>query len=112
MGPSPGQRNPLPDLLLPSERKTQLSDPSNRTRRDPLHRLRRYPTGQQNRLYGPGGLLHHPHDRVVRSGHRAAPVDWAEKRPRGTVLDGFGGLCCQCYCSAIDSIFQHHVLFP
>ena len=112
VGPSPRQRDTLLGLFLSSQRKAQLSRPRHSPRCGPMYGFWRHPARQQNCVYRPSGLLHHPHHRVVRSRHWATFVYWQEERSQRTILDGFSRLCRQRYCCAPDYILQHHVLLP
>lgn len=112
VGPGPRQRDALLRLFFTSQREAQLPSPRNSARCVPVHLFRRHPARQQDRIYRLSGLLHHPHDHVLRPSHRAAPLHRPKECPERTVLDGFSGLCRQRYRRTTDCIFQHHVLLP
>ena len=112
VGSSPRQRNALLRLLLPGQREAQLSRPRHRSRSYPMHLFWRHSAWQQNCIYRPRRLLHHPHICILRSGHWAPSVHWSQERPPRPVLDGSRGLCRQCCFSGIDHLLQHHVLLP
>ena len=112
VGPRPRQCHALRWLLLASQPKAQLSHSRHPSSSYSVHRFRRDPTRQQNCLYRLSGLLHHPHIRVVRSGHWTASIHRPEERPSRTFLVGFSGIRHQRHLSAADHILQHYVLLP